>query len=302
MNDSPHHNPSDTPPRTHRSASPDSGDASSPTPPAQRAAQSIEAAARAASSNQSPADIFKQLGPAGWLAVAAAILPLLGSILLFAFMAQIAPWLHEQRALGLTIFITAFAVLAGLALLPTYAQCALGGFAFGIAWGLPASILGFVLAAAIAYEIAGRASGDRAVRLIQDRPKLRAVYRAFIGETAAERGFLKTLWIVTLIRLPPNSPFALTNLVLASTRVPRAPYILGTAIGMAPRSAAAVILGAGISEFTKENLRAPTPIIIGGIVLAIVVIAIIGRMANKAITRALNDTADPAHRGAWPKA
>lgn len=266
---------------------PGSGD---PTP----AAESIEHAARAVASDQSPADIFKQLGPAGWLAVAAAILPLLGSILLFAFMAQIAPWLHEQRALGLTLFVSAFAVLAGLALLPTYAQCALGGFAFGIAWGLPASILGFVLAATIAYEIASRASGDRAVRLIHDRPKLRAVYRAFIGESAEERGFFKTLWIVTLIRLPPNSPFALTNLVLASTRVPRPAYILGTAIGMAPRSAAAVVLGAGISEFTKENLRAPTPIIIGGIVLAVVVIAIIGHMANKAVTRAIGPAGAPA--------
>jgi MFS family permease len=36
--------------------------------------------------------------------------------------------------------------------------------------------------------------------------------------------------IVTLVRLPPNSPFAITNLVLASAGVPRPVYLLGTAI------------------------------------------------------------------------
>ncbi len=190
------------------------------------------------------------------------------------------------------MYSIAFALLGGFALLPTYAQSALGGFAFGVAWGIPAALLGFVGGAVIGYEIARRASGDRVMKLLNEKPQWRAVRDALAGPTRADglpskHPFLRTFGLVALLRLPPNSPFAITNLVMASVQVPRWPYILGTLVGMAPRTAAAVIIGAGVQEFTKEKVvgAVPTWAIMVGIILMIVALGVVGLLANKVIAK-----------------
>lgn len=96
--------------------------------------------------------------------------------------------------------------------------------------------------------------------------------------------------MVALVRLPPNSPFALVNLVLTSVRVPLLVYVCGTALGMAPRTAAAVWIAAGMRErFTsvREGLEAPTPwwVWMGGIAAVVVALVVIGRLAGRALAR-----------------
>jgi hypothetical protein len=58
--------------------------------------------------------------------------------------------------MGVVLYLAAFAVLGGLALLPTYAQSLLGGWAFGFAGGLPVVLAGFAGAALVNYAIAAR--------------------------------------------------------------------------------------------------------------------------------------------------
>lgn len=237
-------------------------------------------------------DVIRRLGLTSVLAVGALALPPLGSIALFATMGTTGPWLKSHGLTGIALYTLAFAILGGLAFLPTYAQSALGGFAFGIAWGIPAALTGFVGGAIIGYEIARRASGDRVMKLISEKPKWRAVRDALAGPINADgsaRGhsWLKTLGLVALLRLPPNSPFALTNLVMASVQVPRFPYIVGTLIGMAPRTAAAVVIGASVKEFTKESVKGAVPMwaIVVGIVLMFIALGVVGMIANKVIAR-----------------
>lgn len=227
-------------------------------------------------------EVFRRLGPAGPLAALAMILPALGGWVLLFYAPTLGPWLRDQGWTGVVIYVVGFALLAGTALLPTYAQALLAGFAFGTVQGSLAAIAGFTGAAVIGYLIAARASGDRVVALIDSQPKWRAVYNALAGG-----GFWRTLGLVTLIRVPPNSPFAVTNLVFASTRVNALIYTVGTIVGMTPRTVVAVIIGAGWSEWQEEQDK-PLWLIIVSVVTALIVIGIIGRLANQAVARVTN--------------
>lgn len=230
-----------------------------------------------------------RLGFAGPMAAGALFLPPLGSIVLFMTMGTTGPWLQSHASIGVVIYIAAFAILAGLALLPTYAQSALGGFAFGITMGIPAALLGFAGGAFIGYTIAGRAAGDRVQKLIDEKPKWRAVRDALLDR---RRGWFRTTGMVLLLRLPPNSPFALMNLLMASVKVPRSSFIVGTLIGMLPRSSLAVIIGAGVKDLTKENLEQalPTWAWAVGIGLSIVIAIFIGLLAKRAIEKITRGT------------
>lgn len=227
--------------------------------------------------------LFKRLGPAGLLGIAWVAMPPLAGVALLWKIDVVSEWLKSHGSLGLALYILAFMVLAGVGMLPTYAQAILGGWCFGMLLGFPAALAGFAGASVIGYTIARTVSRHRVEDVIESNAKSRAVRDALIGQ-----GFLKTLGIVILLRLPPNSPFALTNLVMASAGVRIAPFVLGTLIGMAPRTALAVYLGSGVQVLTRETLSptaAPRWVVIGGIVLTLIVVIVIGHIANKAIAR-----------------
>jgi uncharacterized membrane protein YdjX (TVP38/TMEM64 family) len=223
-------------------------------------------------------EFLGRIGPAGPLAVIAGTLPALGGFLLLGLLGVVGPWLAGHDGVGVAVYIAGFSVAAGLALLPTYAQAVLGGWSFGLAGGTAAALAGFGGAALIGYAIARRASGDRVVTLIESNPKWDAVYRALIRS-----GFWKTLLIVILVRVP-SSPFALTNLVMAATRVPLPTYILGTLLGMAPRTIAAVFIGSHMAELDFGQAR-NIWLVVGGIVGILIAFAIINQIANNAIAR-----------------
>jgi uncharacterized membrane protein YdjX (TVP38/TMEM64 family) len=230
---------------------------------------------------------IRRLGFTGPLAVAALILPPLGTIALIATAATTGPWLQQAGGPGILVYITAFAILAGLALLPTYAQCALGGFAFGITLGIPAAIAGFAGGAVIGYEIARMVSRDRVMEILSEKPKWLAVRNALVGHWTDPPSFWRTTGIVALLRVPPNSPFALTNLVMASVKVPRGAFILGTALGMIPRSSLAVVIGAGLQQMTREELDRAMPnwVWYVGIAVTVAVVVVVMKLANRAVER-----------------
>lgn len=233
--------------------------------------------------------LFKRLGPAGLLGIAWVAMPPLASIVLFWNIKLISEWLRSHEWQGLFLYIIAFMVLAGLGMLPTYAQAILGGWCFGLLVGLPAALAGFAGAALIGYVVARTVSRHRVEDVIESNAKSRAVRDALIGQ-----GFLKTFSIVTLLRLPPNSPFALTNLVMASAGIRLAPFILGTVVGMTPRTALAVYLGSGVQTLTKQTFTtAPSVVYYGGIAVSLLIVLVIGHIANKAIARVT--AARPGH-------
>ncbi len=235
--------------------------------------------------------VLRRLGPAGPLALAASTLPAVGGVVLLVFVDALGEWLRANASIGLPLYVLAFAVLAGLAILPTYAQAILGGWAFGFLVGLPAALAGFLGGAALGYVVGLRVTGDRLLAMIGEKPKLKAVYATLLGS-----GFWKTLGVITLVRL--NSPFALTNLVLAATRVNPVAYLIGTLVGLAPRTTIAVVLAAGLEHVSSENPYR-TWIWIGSITVTIIVVLVLSHMANRAIEKVTQhelpaDTPPPA--------
>jgi uncharacterized membrane protein YdjX (TVP38/TMEM64 family) len=231
---------------------------------------------------------FKRLGPAGPLAVVISTLPPLGGFILIGLLSRIAPWMRSHESQAMVIYVGGFAVLAAIAILPTYACAILGGWVFGFWIGFPASMVAFCLAA---YLISALAAGNRVIQIIRERPRWEAVRMALLG-----CGFWRSLWIITLLRLPPTSPFAGANFVMGATRAPLGAYMLGTFIGMAPRTAVAVWAAASASSL---DFKRPSQswLYIVGIIVTIVVVAIIGNLANQAIKRVTD-----AHRPPEPDA
>lgn len=229
---------------------------------------------------------IRRLGPAAVLGVLATALPPISGILLIAYMKTVAQWLRSNQDAGVYIYTGAFAVLSGLALLPTFSQAALGGYAFGFWVGLGAAMFGFAGGSMLGYEIARRASADRVMRLIDEHPKWRAVRDALVQDRETN-SFLKTTGMVALLRMPPNSPFSLTNLVMASVKVPRGAFVVGTVVGMLPRTAVAVWIGAVAAQHAQEadGLDTPRWLVYTGIGMTLVVLLIVMKIAERAVKR-----------------
>lgn len=230
----------------------------------------------------------KRLGPAALLAVLWTLMPAAGGFVLLYYIRPVSDWLVGLGPAAPVVFAGAFIVLAGTGLLPTYSQAVLAGWAFGPIVGTLAALIGFVGASLVGFFVARRLGADRVEREVARHPKARVVRDALLRS-----GTLKTLGIVSLVRLPPNSPFALTNLVLATNRVPLWIYTLGTAVGMLPRTAIVVWLGSHIgAELTKDAISEagkPKWMIAAMVVSVIVVLFVLSHLANKALDRVTRD-------------
>ncbi|MEM8782653.1 MAG: VTT domain-containing protein [Planctomycetota bacterium] len=252
-------------------------------PPAERPADPALAQAAADATD------WQRLAPVGVLGAIAVALPPLGGFALLGTMPWVAEWLREHPPTGLTLYVVGFVFFAGLALLPTYAQAILAGFAFGVPLGAPAALLGFTGASALAYAIARRASGDRLIEAVDTYPRL-----SLLRHTLLEGSFWRVLGMVTLLRVPPNSPFALSNLAFAGLKVPFLAFILGTLLGMTPRTVVAVVLGAGLSEFNLDDLSS-NGTLIAGFAVTLVVVVIVTVIAKRVLDgmTAPDETPDP---------
>lgn len=252
--------------------------------PARRDAADPVASPSSTTSGPGAADIaafFRRLGPAGVLAGIAAFLPAIGGFVLLGTLTPVGNWLKSHGDVGgVAVYIAGFALFSGLALLPTYAQAILGGWAFGFAIGFPAALGGFAGGATVGYVVARFASGDRVMKILDEHPRWRAVYDALLAG-----GFWKQLGMITLLRLPPNSPFAMTNLVLAATKARWTPFAIGTVVGMAPRTALAVYLASGLRDLSDKP-RESWWLFAAKIAVTIGVVVVIGVIAQRALHKA----------------
>lgn len=229
--------------------------------------------------------VFSRLGPAAWLGVAWAVLPFFAGITLLTRMKPVSDRLIELAGHGgadlwksVSAYIVGFVVLSGAGLVPTFAISVLGGFAFGVPVGFAAALAGFGGASVVGYFIARTIARDKIEQEIARHPRARIVRDSLVGS-----GFWKTLMIVTLVRVPPNSPFALMNGTLATTGVRLPAYVIGTLVGMAPRTLAYVMIGSQVTDWAKPER--PKWMLIAGIGVTITVIVVIGSMANRALKR-----------------
>lgn len=219
--------------------------------------------------------------------------PLAGLYILYD-LSNIAGFLEKDLQHGFWAYVAVFAVTAGLGLLPTYSQSFLGGWVFGMQWGLTGAIMGFTGGAAIGYLFARSVTGTSVDRWIDRHPRGRVI------RDALARGSVgRTFAVVSLIRLPPNSPFAITNLALGATRVPFWLVMAATPIGMLPRTAVVCLLAAAARSSGAEDIMSvyrntPPWVFWSGLAASIVVIAVVGRIAERALAGLAGDHEKPA--------
>ena len=227
----------------------------------------------------------------GSLAVIAVILPAVGGFALLGFAGSVREAVNEQGATGPALYGGLFALCTGFAILPTYALAGVAGFIFGGMLGSTVSILGIVGGSVIGYFVAAFLARGRVMRVIEGNPKAQVIRSGLVDRTPLER-FIA----VTLIRLPPNSPFALTNFVMSSVHVNLFSYTVGTGVGIAPRTVLACVLGASVAEAGKAVTEATETggntklYMIGATMLVIIVIYIVfSRWSKEALRRYLHD-------------
>ena len=228
---------------------------------------------------------IRETGGAGVLAIAWLAIPALLGFALLASLGTVSSWLLSLGVWGPIVFACLFAITSGLGVLPTYAQAVLGGWAFGLSIGLLASLGGFVGGGAIGWLIATAVAADRIVHVIDRHPHGRIIRRSLV-----ERGFWQTGGLVALLRLPPNSPFALTNLVMAAAKVPMPTFLVGTAVGMLPRTAIIVAMSAAAAAHGEDLhtfvTQGPGPWMLGGgIVVLLIALGLLGAIGKRAIAK-----------------
>ncbi len=228
-------------------------------------------------SNSAPPGTFRRLGAAGPVAIVLSFWPPVGGLLLLTTLTTLGPWLRDHAALGLAIYFIFAGVLVGFSFLPTFSCAILAGWAFGFTVGWSIAMITLTAASLLAYALGRWIAGDRVMAVIKDKPAWQAIHSALLG---SESG--RTLWVVTLLRIPPASPFAIANFALAAARVSLWDYTLGTFIGIAPRTAAAAFAAASLEQLRFKDVSERW-MVIAGIIATVIVCVVLGILSNRAL-------------------
>lgn len=164
----------------------------------------------------------------------AAAMPLVAGGFGLWFLPEIVALFERASVWAVPLFAVIIAVALALALLPATAMAALAGGLFG-PLGLVPAVGAYLLACLALFEV---------VRRFLQPAVQAAVARSPRGRAAQAELEQATFRIVVLSRLSPALPFALASVLLAVSTVARSTYVVGTLVGMLPRTAAAVAVGA----------------------------------------------------------
>lgn len=218
------------------------------------------------------------------MALVTMLLPIAGSSALVVFGYPLGNWMRENWEIAAPAFIVGVLFFCGFALLPTNLIGILAGWSFGSWFGLLILITGVVGSAIIAYFVNLKLTGKTLTALTSRNARASAIHKALTNE-----GFLKTTAVITLIRMSVVMPFAFTNFFLAAARVPVSSFVVGTFLGMLPRSAAMVLLGAGLSELTFDNID-DVWFLVAGIPATIVLVILIAVFSRRALDKLTVET------------
>lgn len=210
-------------------------------------------------------------------------MPIIGGTILLTFVYPLAFWFKENWQIGAFLFFLGVIVFCGLSILATNIVGIVSGWAFGFELGITVLMCGIVSAATLSFLIHTRIVGETLPHVFDHHPKAKVVYQALVGQS-----FRRTTLIIFLLRLSPAMPFALTNFLMASARVPRKSFVIGTFFGMLPRSTAVVFVGSGLSELSFDDPQEMW-LLVFGIIATIFSIIFISIVARRALGRLMQE-------------
>ncbi|MET0188916.1 MAG: TVP38/TMEM64 family protein [Pseudonocardia sediminis] len=131
---------------------------------------------------------------------------------------------------------------AGLSLTPVPVSllAVAGGVLFGLGPGLPATLAGKLVGAAVGFALARRLGRGSVVRSLDGRTGRGAARLAALDDLVRRRGVIAVIGV----RLAPVLPFSLMNMAWGLTAVRQRDYMVGTIVGAFPGTAALVAVGA----------------------------------------------------------
>lgn len=222
--------------------------------------------------------VVRELGSAGPLFLFAITAPMVGLFVVTATSTTWLPWFGQDLG-SLAVFCVLGVLLSGLCLLPSQAVSLVAGYLYGASLGTVLCLVCVVFAALLGYLFGARVVGSRIMDAIAREPRAGRVHRALLGRSAA-----RSVWLIALLRLSPITPFAASNLLLASFRVTGRVFLLGTLIGVAPRLVAVSLVGAELSEFDWDARTGWGPTVVA-IVATVIFLAVISWIARRALAR-----------------
>lgn len=227
---------------------------------------------------------FRELDRVALLSLATAVIPIVISTLLLVFAPAAGKWLRENWQIGTVIYLLFVWFVCGFALLPTNVVGILCGWAFGFPLGIALHMSAIVGAALISSRVLSPIVGDNLQEFLARHEKAKVLHKTLLGQD-----FRRTTLVITLLRLSPAMPFAMTNLLMTAARVPLASFLIGTFVGMLPRSSAVVFFGAGLSELNfNEPFNVWTFVL--GFVATLISVVIISYFSKQALARMTAET------------
>ena len=205
--------------------------------------------------------------------------PAVGGMLGLAWAIAEADTLRQGGAGVVLLLIALGWIGCGLWVWPTHLLSLVCGWSLGWPWGAAVALCTATSAAPLGYAagkwLAGEASRAWASRYPRGAAVLEAVTRASPRRAA---------WLIALLRLSPIVPYGATNVLAAAVAVPGKPFVLGTALGLAPRVAVVAGLGAGLESL---DLSQPTNWTLAaiGMIATLLLILTLGWVTRDALRR-----------------
>ena len=228
--------------------------------------------------------LSRNSGRTGIVAMLSLVFPLIGAGLLVGFLQDLTAlreYAGDPKFIG--CFILAATILVGTSLIPTHILALTGGWLFGFKLGLFYSFSGISLAAITGFFISRWLCCEKLSIHLEQFERFQVTLNHL------KKKPLGTLWgLISLIRLSPVIPFAMTNVMLASLKIPFHSFFAGTLLGMLPRTALMVFAGAGLHKLDFNQKSGVQGLIIG-LVGTIALLYLISRVAKKALAKQLNE-------------
>lgn len=205
---------------------------------------------------------------------------------LHAHLTAIESWIADLGAWGLIAYIVLFVALTSV-FVPDTLMAIIAGALFGLAWGMVAVAAGGLLAAALQYALARRVLKGTIERAIASKPALVSIERAVRK---------RELYLQALVRLTPLSPAA-TNYVLGAAGVKFPGFVLAS-VFLIPAFFIETYFGyagrhiARIAGRDEREVILHDAVVLGGFVLAAILMFIISRVARKALQEAAAEPAE----------
>ncbi len=198
------------------------------------------------------------MGVLGWIWVT--LIPPLGS-LIFLWNYEILEGSRLNSPLNILIYTGVAGLMMGLALLPTTFLAPASGFFFG--WiALPFLVIAYTLATILGYTLGLKANASLLEVLFIKHPQLK--------EELEARKY-KEINLIFFVRISPIIPFAVSNFLFASMKIPLKKVLIFGILGMLPRTFIAFGTGVFANSFlgAKDTLSSPTQWAIGFVLLII---------------------------------